>query len=47
MRLTKTIENAKVSVSRRVTKVKLKKDKTLDVTFEETVTIIDMVDGKE
>lgn len=47
MRLTKTIENAKVSVSRRVTKVKLKKDKTLDVTFEETVTIIEMVDGKE
>lgn len=47
MRLTKTIENATVSVARKVTKVKLKKDKTLDVSFEETVTIVEMVDGKE
>lgn len=47
MRLTKTIENATVNVSRKVTKAKLKKDKTLDVSFEETVTIIEMVDGEE
>lgn len=47
MRQAKTIDDAQVSVSRRVTKVKLKKDKTVDVTFEETITVIEMVDGKE
>lgn len=47
MRLTKTIENATVNVSRKVTKAKLKKDKTLDVSFEETVTIIEIIDGEE
>ena len=40
-------QDAKVHTHRKITKVKLTKSKTLDVAFEETITIIKMVDGKE
>ncbi|TDQ79538.1 hypothetical protein [Sphingobacterium yanglingense] len=39
--------NATVNTARKVTKVKLTKGKTLDVTFEEIVTIIEIVEGEE
>lgn len=39
--------DAKVSLTRKVKKLKLTKSDTLDVTFEEYITIYEMVDGKE
>lgn len=39
--------NAQVHTARKITKVKLTKGRTLDVSFEETVTIIEIIDGKE